>query len=209
MHEALEKATELSWRDRDTARVLFLVGDAPPHDRYAARTVTAVEKLRQQGVRIYPVAASGVKQKAEYVMRSSAFLTLGQYLFLTDHSGVGRAHAAPHVPQYTVEFLSGLMFRMIASELAGRRLAPEHVIAIEQGDLDPADIEPEPIDQQSARASSPVSGETSAWFMALRLPDWWKRPPMWAWLLIGVIVLGAAEAVLRRTRLRTPRGSRG
>lgn len=203
VHEAMEKATQLSWRDKDTARVLFLVGDAPPHDRYAARTVAAVEELRRQGVRIYPVAASGVKEKAEFVMRSAAFLTLGEYLFLTDHSGVGRPHAAPHVPQYTVEFLSGLMFRMIASELAGRRLAPEHVIAIEQGDLDPADIEPEPIEQQSESASS---NEDSAWFVALTLPDWWKQPPMWAWLLVGLIVLGASEAVLRRA---SPRASRG
>jgi hypothetical protein len=156
-------------------------------------------------VRIYPVAASGVKEKAEFVMRSTAFLTLGQYLFLTDHSGVGGSHAAPHVPQYTVEFLSGLMFRMIASELAGRRLEPEHVIAIEQGELDPADIEPETIDQQTTAADSASSPADSAWFVALSLPDWSKRPPMWAWLLVGLIVFGAGEAVLRRARPRKSR----
>jgi uncharacterized protein YegL len=123
MHLALESAGQLDWRDEESARVLFLVADAPPHDRYAERTLEAVEDLRRQGVRVFPVAASGVATKAEFVMRAAGFLTLGQYLFLTDHSGVGNAHAEPHVPDYQVERLDRLMIRMIASELAGRRLA--------------------------------------------------------------------------------------
>ena len=138
VHRALEHAGELDWRGGDTARVLFLVGDAPPHDAFAGQTIDAVEALRSQAVRIFPVASSGVKFKAEFVMRAASFLTLGQYLFLTDHSGVGNPHAEPHVPDYRVERLNRLMIRMITSELCGRRLGPEEIIAFEQGKHQPA-----------------------------------------------------------------------
>ncbi len=74
---------------------------------------------------IYPVAASGVEDKAEYVMRLSAMLTQGNYCFLTDDSGVGSAHAEPHIPDYFVQRLNHLMIRLIRSELVGRRIQPE------------------------------------------------------------------------------------
>lgn len=67
-------------------------------------------------------------------MRTASVLTMGQYLFLTDHSGVGDAHATPSVSSFAVEKLDRLMIRMIASELAGKRLIPQEVIAIERGE---------------------------------------------------------------------------
>jgi len=141
MHVALAHAGKLSWRDRDTARVMFLLADAPPHSKDCPAALEAVEDLRRKSVRVYPVAASGTALPAEYVLRSAAFATLGQYLFLTDHSGVGNPHATPHVPSFVVEHLNRLMIRMIASELAGARLVPEEVIAIERGELDPSDAD--------------------------------------------------------------------
>ena len=62
-------------------------------------------------------------------MRSAAFLTLSEYLFLTDDSGVGNPHAEPHIPCYLVQRLDQLMIRMIQAELTGARVEP-----------DPADI---------------------------------------------------------------------
>lgn len=117
MHLALEQAAGLSWRRQNAARVLFLVADAPPHPQFAARSLQAVERLRGSGVSMFPIAASGVRDEAEYVMRLGAFLTMGQYLFLTDHSGIGNPHAQPHVSQYAVEHLDQLMIRMIAGKL--------------------------------------------------------------------------------------------
>ncbi len=125
MHDALEEAEALSWRSSNTARVLFLIADAPPHDEYAQRTLDAVMGLRSAGVAIYPVAASGVADAAEYIMRSAALLTLSEYCFLTDDSGVGNPHAEPHIPCYAVQRLDQLMVRLISSELAGHRLYPE------------------------------------------------------------------------------------
>ncbi|MCP4247404.1 MAG: VWA domain-containing protein, partial [bacterium] len=54
--------------------------------------------------------------------RMAALLTMSQYLFLTDDSGIGGPHAEPHIPCYVVERLDTLLFRMIATELAGHRV---------------------------------------------------------------------------------------
>lgn len=126
MHAAIEQAAGFAWREQhaSVARVLFLVADAPPHAQHAERTLAAVESLRRKGVVVYPIAASGVAEAAEAIMRASAALTSGQYLFLTDDSGVGNTHAEPHIPCYHVERLAGLMTRMVASELSGHRLDP-------------------------------------------------------------------------------------
>ena len=134
MDVALQSAVQLNWRTDNTARVMFLVGDAPPHAGGAPQAVAALKNLRQKGVRVFPVGASGVEKTAEILMRTASLLTMGQYLFLTDHSGVGNAHATPDVPQFAVERLDRLMIRMIASELAGKRLVPEEILAIERGE---------------------------------------------------------------------------
>jgi len=130
MDAAFAATSELSWRKGDTARVAFLVADAPPHTNKISATLTAVDGLRSKGVAIYPVASSGVAGEAEFVMRAIALLTGAQYLFLTDDSGVGDAHAEPHIPCYTVEQLAPLMVRAIRSELAGRRVEAEPQFSI-------------------------------------------------------------------------------
>jgi hypothetical protein len=125
MHRGLEEATQLRWRDQDSARVLFLIGDAPPHAQHIGRTLNAANLLRKKGVAIYPVACSGYDDACEAVMRTCAMLTGSQFLFLTDDSGVGSAHGEPHIPFYEVEHLNKLMVRTIAGELSGRRIEAE------------------------------------------------------------------------------------
>ena len=132
MHLALEQSLQISWRGAGTARILFLVADAPPHSQFAQRTLDAVQELRRKGVTVFPVASSGVREQAEFIMRAAAFLTQGQYLFLTDHSGVGNRHAKPSAPRYSVEKLDQLMIRMIAEKLSGRTVFPQDVIAVEE-----------------------------------------------------------------------------
>ena len=125
MDEALEAALELDWRTGTAARVAFLVADAPPHDDRVGRTLDAVREARARGLRLYPVAASGVADQAEYVMRAAAVLTQARHLFLTDDSGVGNSHAEPKIPCYEVTALDGLLARVIEGELAGRRIGPD------------------------------------------------------------------------------------
>jgi hypothetical protein len=122
MHRALESANELSWRNGNTARMTFLIADAPPHGHEIAQTFDALDELRHSGVALYPVAASGVAQEAEFIMRTSALASGGEYIFLTDDSGVGNSHAEPHIPCYQVEHLKDAMVRVVRSELAGHRV---------------------------------------------------------------------------------------
>ncbi|MEM1115833.1 MAG: carboxypeptidase-like regulatory domain-containing protein [Bacteroidota bacterium] len=130
MDEALESALDLDWRTGSAARVAFLVADAPPHADRVGRTMDAVREARARGLRLYPVAASGVGDAAEYVMRAAAVLTQGRHLFLTDDSGVGLPHAEPKIGCYQVTRLDHLLVRVVASELEGRRVEafPDEVI---------------------------------------------------------------------------------
>jgi Mg-chelatase subunit ChlD len=172
MHTALENAVDLTWRDRDTARVMFLFADAPPHDTDAPATLAAVQQLRKKGVTIFPVAASGTKDRAEYIMRATAFLTSGQYLFLTDDSGIGNPHAAPHVPGYNVDRLDNLMVRLIAQELAGK---------------------PVPLEQISQTHIGPTVTYTSTTGIVVHRPSDWLAP-LQSWpirlTLLALLVVG-------------------
>ncbi len=124
MEQALGRALDASWRGGNTARLLFLVADAPPHDENLGITLDKAKAARHMGLRIYPLAASGVADTAEYLMRLMAATTHSRYLFLTDDSGVGNTHAEPKVPCYTVTRLDQLLIRVIASELSGQRVEP-------------------------------------------------------------------------------------
>jgi hypothetical protein len=130
MDAALVDTAAMSWRDGNVARVAFLVADAPPHAERALAAMTAADELRTQGVAIYPVAASGVAAEAELVMRSAAVASGGEYIFVTDDSGVGNAHAEPHIPCYSVERLRDAMTRVLRSELSGQRIEPDPQRAI-------------------------------------------------------------------------------
>lgn len=130
MDAAMEATAKLSWRKGDTARVTFLVADAPPHANDFDDTFEAVDELREMGVAVYPVASSGVAGEAEFAMRTTAMLTGAEYLFLTDDSGVGNPHAEPHIPCYTVEQLAPLMVRAVSSELSGHRVEAEPQFSI-------------------------------------------------------------------------------
>jgi hypothetical protein len=123
MHKGLEEAIPLRWNDDpDTARVVFLIADAPPHAQHMNRTLAAANALRKKGVAIYPVACSGYDDACEFVMRSCAMITGSRFLFLTDDSGVGNSHAEPSIPYYQVERLEKLIIRTIASELSGQNV---------------------------------------------------------------------------------------
>jgi hypothetical protein len=129
MDLALHASSGLSWRrGDDTARLVFLVGDAPPHaGNGTTNYMKAVENMRAEKTTLYPVAGSGVDDDAEVLMRVGAKMTGGQYIFLTDHSGIGGHHAAPHVKDYQVETLHDAMRRMIRLELGDQ---PAQAVAV-------------------------------------------------------------------------------
>lgn len=134
------------------ARVAFIVADAPPHDLDLVSTLEAALGLRRLGVRLYGLAASGVADKAEYLMRLMSMVTGARYTWLTDDSGVGESHAEPNVVCYQVSRLDQLLIRILKSELLGARVeADESEIIRETGSqfqgVCIVDVDPQPGDE--------------------------------------------------------------
>lgn len=124
MHTALQRGLTLDWRD-DALKVNLLVADAPPHDNKIYETWDAGIASRNLGIQIVPLAGSGVDKTAEFMMRNMAHITKGRYLFLTDDSGIGNAHAEPTVDCYVVTHLDGLVTRVLGGLITGERQEPD------------------------------------------------------------------------------------
>lgn len=113
--EALEDAVyNHQWRSGAT-KLMFLVLDAPPHhtEDNIRRLHEVIRSANEKGIRIIPVASSGVDKETEFLLRFMETTTNGTYVFLTDHSGIGNSHLTPTIGQYKVEYLNDLMVRII------------------------------------------------------------------------------------------------
>lgn len=116
VHTALDVSlSSLKWSSSAKARLLFLVLDAPPH--YEPAIVSKLHELVRvasaKGVRIIPIACSGVEKDTEFLLRYMAIATGGTYVFATDDSGIGGTHLVASVGDYKVEYLNALMTRLI------------------------------------------------------------------------------------------------
>lgn len=120
VEEGLDDAiNKHEWSEDATARLLFLVLDAPPHNTAENKTkiYNAVLNAAKKGIRIIPVASSGIDKNTEFFLRYIAAATGGTYVFLTDHSGIGGSHIEPTVGKYDVEYLNNLLVRLIQAYL--------------------------------------------------------------------------------------------
>lgn len=116
VHSALEKSLQnLSWDESARARIAFLVLDAPAHhyEQVIASLQKSIALYAKNGIKIIPVAASGVDKDTEFMLRFFDLATGGTYVFLTDHSGIGNSHIEASVGDYEVEHLADLMVRLI------------------------------------------------------------------------------------------------
>lgn len=112
--EALKEAVSADWKE-NSVKLLFIVLDAPPHDdkNVYSNLREVVEKGAGLGIRIIPIASSGVDINTEVVMRSLALMTGGTYTFLTDDSGVGGSHMEPTIGKYDVQKLNDMIVNII------------------------------------------------------------------------------------------------
>lgn len=114
--QALRDAVhEHDWSEEARARLLFLVLDAPPHEdpRIIDEMHKLIEDASSKGIRIIPVASSGVDVYTEYLLRMMSAATGGTYLFLTDDSGIGGDHLEPAAGEYEVKLLNDLLVEVI------------------------------------------------------------------------------------------------
>ena len=118
--------TSPSWRGDDAVKLIFLIADAPPHLDYQGGPDYAadVRVAAARGIKIMPIASSGLDDQGEYIFRQLAQITMGRFTFLT----YGADGASPgdstthHVSDYAVLALDDLVVRLISDELKG--LAP-------------------------------------------------------------------------------------
>jgi hypothetical protein len=116
VHTALaESLQKLSWNESARARIAFLILDAPAHhyETVIASLQKSIALYAKNGIKIIPVAASGIDKDTEFMLRFFDIATGGTYVFLTDDSGIGNSHIEASVGDYEVEHLADLMVRLI------------------------------------------------------------------------------------------------
>ena len=116
VHTALETGLQkLSWQEDGAVRLAFMLLDAPPHKRadVIASLQQSIPMYAKLGIRIIPVAASGVDKPTEFFLRFASIATDGTYVFITNHSGIGNDHMEATVGDYQVELLNELIIRLI------------------------------------------------------------------------------------------------
>ena len=122
---ALEQAIiEKQWSSNAT-KLLFHVADAPAHDQDVQSWNTSVMAAASNGIKIISVASSGIDKKTEYFFRSQSILTGGQYVYLTNDSGIGNSHLEATVEEpLEVEYLNSCLVRLINGYFTGDMKAP-------------------------------------------------------------------------------------
>ena len=137
VHTALENAVNgHEWRD-DAVKLCFFVLDAPPHTEEEVQGVTeslnaSITSASDKGVKLIPVASSGIDKETEFILRSFSVMTGGTYLYLTDHSGIGGGHVEATTSEPgEVEPLNDCMVRVICEfcglEVPAPAARPENV----------------------------------------------------------------------------------
>jgi hypothetical protein len=97
---------ELDWNEKALTKIIFLILDAPPHDHNAKDIQVLLKKASAKGIKIIPITASGINQSTEFCMKYLAAGTGGDYIYITDHSGVGGSHIKPTGVKEDVDLLN-------------------------------------------------------------------------------------------------------
>ena len=121
LNEGLHSALHLpEWRVEETVSLIFLIADAPPHLDYSQDYDYAQEifNATESGIKIFPLASSGLDDQGEYIFRQLAQMTAGKFLFLTYGAGGEPGDDTPHhVDDYSVLSLDDLVVKVVEEEL--------------------------------------------------------------------------------------------
>jgi hypothetical protein len=137
LNEGLNDAlNSVAWRDENTVKLVFLVADAAPHLDYnngLDYSVLMLDAL-SRGIKIHPIASSGLTPDGEYILRQIGQVTMGHFIFLTYEGSqpgtsgddrtdleVGTPEDEQGVGDYSVAQLDELVLRLITDELAALR----------------------------------------------------------------------------------------
>lgn len=123
VNEALDKSVEgVDWDRGDAIRLVFLIGDAPPHMNYQndVKYTESMQKAQRRAIKICPLASSGLDKTGELIFRQVAQYTLGRFLFIS--YGEGQNARTPHEvgqPNQSNN-LDDLIVHVVANEVNAR-----------------------------------------------------------------------------------------
>ena len=116
----MKEAVEKQWSN-DSTKLIVHVADAPSHNEDVDDWAKEAYNAANKGIKIITVSGSGVTKQAEYLFRSQSLITGGQYVFLTDDSGIGTGHieASTDEEPLVVEYLNDCLVRLINGYATG------------------------------------------------------------------------------------------
>jgi hypothetical protein len=123
LNEALYDAVHRpEWRVDNTVSLVFLVADAAPHLDYGNDADYAEEmaEAARLGIKIHPIASSGLDPQGEFIFRQIGQYTMGHFIFLTyegEQGGFDRPDLEAGGQDYSVGALDELVLRLIEDEL--------------------------------------------------------------------------------------------
>ncbi|MBN1264948.1 MAG: VWA domain-containing protein [Anaerolineales bacterium] len=109
------------WRVENTVSLLFVIADAPPHLDYPQDYDYAEDifEANVRGIKVFPIASSGLDDQGEYILRQMAQISGGKFLFLTyGADGAPGDETTHHVDDYSVLSLDQLVVQIVTEELA-------------------------------------------------------------------------------------------
>lgn len=126
VNEAVRVAVRtLNFKPESVARLVFLIGDAPPHLDYANDEgyVTAMQEANHAGIQIFSIAASGMDALGQVVFRQLSQYTGGTHMFVL-RGGAGPESVGGGDPRSScggthTDYTSGNLEALILSKIRG------------------------------------------------------------------------------------------
>ena len=116
---AMKEAVSKQWSENST-KLIVHVADAPSHNDDVQKWATEAFNAASKGIKIITVSGSDTSKQAEYLFRSQSIITGGQYVFLTDDSGIGNGHIEATTEEpLVVEYLNDCLVRLINGYATG------------------------------------------------------------------------------------------
>jgi Mg-chelatase subunit ChlD len=116
VNEAMDWATRLDWDPDATARMTFVIADAPPHPNEDSSAVQAAAVLYCAGVKVFTVATTGQSPTGRFIFRQMSQLTSATHLFLLRGGAAPDSDCADY--EFRTDELHNLVIERIKEELA-------------------------------------------------------------------------------------------
>ncbi len=122
VNEAMDWTTRLEWDPEASARMAFVIADAPPHANEQTSAAQAAAVLACAGVKVFTVATTGQDATGRFIFRQMSQLSSATHLFLL------RGGASPNSDCADYEFrtaeLHNLVIERVEAELGATAQDP-------------------------------------------------------------------------------------